>query len=333
MSTLQDLLDYAWHRQAEKIEKLAGGNINETYAVDDALILQWLNPIFGVAVNDDIAALTPTLRAHGVPVPELIPTVRGDYACQGDKVGARPGAWRLMNKLPGKSLMAVENIQQVRALAQMVAKFHTALIEKNYVFKHTRGFAHDFDRHWRAFDQAYETHRDHAFWAQVDQLRQKIEHLMKFIDPANTLVTETKRIIHGDPKAANFLFEQNEVSGVIDLDTMTWSSVTCDLGDAVRSWCNAHNENEPPEFMPEYAREAIGLYGEVATFLTPEERRKIQSAAPCIALELGVRFARDALCEDYFGFDPEIGHAKHSFIRAKNQVELAAQMLMTTPSR
>ncbi len=328
--SLLRLLDDAWNLSANAITRLSGGNINETFAVDDNAILQWLNPIFGSAVNDDIAALVPTLKIHGVPVPELIKTKYGQFWYDGTRVGAKPGTWRLMTKLPGQSLMAVQSMPQIRSLATMLARFHAAFVNTHYQFQHTRGFAHNFDRHWQAFDQAYETHKRHPVWGEVHFLREKIEHLRSFIRPEKSLVTETKRIIHGDPKCANFLFLQDEVCGVIDLDTMTWSSVSCDIGDAIRSWCNAHSENDPPEFLTEYAREALGIYLENTPFLTREERDALPGSAPCIALELGIRFARDALCEDYFGFDPQIGHAKHSLLRAQNQVELASQMLMDT---
>ena len=53
----------------------------------------------------------------------------------------------------------------------------------------------------------------------------------------------------------------------------------------------------------------------------------LADAAPFIALELSMRFARDALCEDYFGFDPEIGHGEHSLLRARNMANLCEQML------
>ena len=324
---LEDLLEYAWNIQTNAIQKLAGGNINETYAVGEDYILQWLNPIFGASVNEDIAALVPHLLAHGVPVPRLLPTKDGALWISGEHVGAKKGVWRLMNKLPGRSRMAVENIEQIRNLSAMLARFHLALADVNYTFKHTRGFAHDFMKHWRAFDEAFEIKRNHPVWNEVRLLREKIEHLLHFISPESTLTAETRRMIHGDPKCANFLFEGDQITGVIDLDTISRSFVACDLGDAIRSWCNAHSENDSPEFRREDAREAIGIYLETMKNLTHEEREKVVLAPPCIALELGVRFARDALCEDYFGFDPEIGHAKHSLIRAQNQIELASQML------
>ena len=126
---LADLLEYGWGIQTDAINKLSGGNINETYAVADGYILQWLNPIFGAAVNEDIAALVPVLIEHGVPVPHLLPTKKGDLWITGENIGAKPGVWRLMNKLPGKALMAVENIDQIRNLATMLAQFHLALAE------------------------------------------------------------------------------------------------------------------------------------------------------------------------------------------------------------
>ena len=43
-----------------------------------------------------------------------------------------------------------------------------------------------------------------------------------------------------------------------------------------------------------------------------------------IALELAARFARDALEESYFGFDPAFGgRGEHNLLRARGQAALA----------
>ena len=142
-----------------------------------------------------------------------------------------------------------------------------------------------------------------------------------------------RRIIHGDPKVSNFLLNKDAnvefyaITGVIDLDTMARSSISYDVGDAIRSWCNPRKEDECPEFNSEYARETLGEYEEAMRFLVREERETLASSPAYIALELSMRFARDALCEDYFGFSPEIGHAEHSSRRARAMLELCSQML------
>ena len=71
---------------------------------------------------------------------------------------------------------------------------------------------------------------------------------------------------------------------------------------------------------------ALGLMM-AALALVPMPREVEWRDGTCTFAESDVRFARDALCEDYFAFNPELGHAEHSYRRACNQVELAAQML------
>ena len=306
---------------------LTAGLINQTYDVDNCWIIQHVNPIFGRQVNDDIAALTQILSEHQVPVPHMVRAKNGDYCVDGEDYGLPAGPWRVMTKLPGDTCHFVGSVEQIRSLAVMMSRFHGALNQVRYTFKHTRPGVHDFRRHYKALDEAVETHREHRLYAKVAALYDRIQHDMRFVKDDNVMSCEDLRIIHGDPKISNFLFEAGTIVGVVDLDTMAKSRVAFDMGDAIRSWCNPHPEDVEPAFDREYAREAMGLYLENAGFLTKAERASLTEAAPFITLELAMRFARDALCEDYFGFNPEIGHGEHSLMRAQSMTTLCEQML------
>lgn len=314
--------------------KCSGGLINETYDVGGIWIAQRVNPIFGAAVNGDIAALTPHLLSGGIPVPRLCRSRAGTYSVLGQDYGLGEGNFRVMTKLPGTSIDCVADIAQIRALARMLASFHGALRDVGHVFAHARPGVHDFFRHKSAFDEALAAKRDHRKYAEMLDLRGRAEKMEKWID-IEAACGGPRRIIHGDPKLSNFLFETHDsaagdrITGVIDLDTMARSAVSFDVGDAVRSWCNPRKEDEEPEFNSEYAREVLGEYEEGAQDLTRGDRAGLRFAPPYISLELALRFARDALCEDYFGFDPAIGHAEHSARRAWAMLRLCGQMLMS----
>ena len=310
-----------------KVERMPSGLINETYLADDVWVVQRVNGMFGPGVNEDIAHLVPILRARGVCVPEYGMASGGGYAVEGRRFGLAEGRWRVMTKLPGKSVDKVDCVERIRALAAMMARFHRALDGVVYHFKNVRVGVHDFERHRAGLVRAMEEKRAHRLWKDVEGVWSKIAFLERYIKFDNILLCEDRRIVHGDLKVSNFLFEGNEVSGVIDLDTMALSRVAFDVGDAIRSWCNPRTENEEPEFDAEWAREAMGVYLEEVGCLSRGERLSLADAAPFIALELSMRFARDALCEDYFGFDPEIGHGEHSLLRARNMANLCEQML------
>ena len=308
---------------------ITNGLINQTFDIDHLWILQHVNPIFGPAVNADIAALTDVLRSHGIPVPTLCRTRTGDFFVDGTAYGLTPGPWRLMRKLPGETCHKVEHIEQIRALTTAIARFHGALHGFHYTFQHTRPGVHDFERHRTALERAIHTEslKKHRLWFQVVSLFDEIQVLMRYIDVDSVLACKYLRIIHGDPKVSNFLFDQFEVTGIVDLDTMALSRTAFELGDAVRSWCNPRTEDVEPAYNREFAREVMGLYQEEAPFLQRDERQSLQASAPFITLELAMRFGRDALCEDYFGFNPEIGHGEHSLMRARAMTSLCAQML------
>ena len=306
---------------------LTAGLINQTYEVDNCWIIQHVNPIFGRQVNEDIAVLTQILSEHQVPVPHMVQAKNGDYCIDGEDYGIPAGPWRIMTKLPGKTCHFVESMEQIQSLAVMIARFHGALNQVNYAFKHTRPGVHDFQRHYKALEKAVETHKTHRLYAKVMDLYERIQHDMKFVHDDKIMSCEDLRIIHGDPKISNFLFDDGAIVGVVDLDTMAKSRVAFDLGDAIRSWCNPRPEDVEPSFDREYAREAMGLYLENAGFLSKAERASLPDAAPFITLELAMRFARDALCEDYFGFNPDIGHGEHSLMRAQSMTALCEQML------
>lgn len=324
------LMTHAYHLpEPQQCTPIAGGLINQTFDIDNVWILQHVNSIFGPAVNDDIAALTGILRAQGVPVPTLCRTRTGAYAVEGETYGLTPGPWRLMSKLSGQTHHKVETIEQIRALTQAVARFHRALDGVGYAFQHTRPGVHDFERHRLALEKAIhdEQLKAHRLWFYVDELYKEIQNLIKYIDINKIISCEKLRIIHGDPKISNFLLSDSSITGIVDLDTMARSRVAFDIGDAIRSWCNPRTEDVEPAFQREFAREVLGLYQEEAPFLGRDERKSLEKSAAFIALELSMRFARDAICEDYFGFNPEIGHGEHSLLRARAMKTLCAQML------
>ena len=308
---------------------IKGGLINDTYDIDGTWVLQHVNPIFGEAVNDDIAALTPILRQGGVNVPLLCRATTGAWSLEGSDFGLKTGRWRLMTKIAGASRDHVESIEQIRALTVAIARFHGALDGCRYAFRHSRSGVHDFQRHYDNLERTLASldYRQHRLYGDVRHLFEKIQALSRFVPFDSVMACEDLRIIHGDPKISNFMMDGDAVCGVVDLDTLARSRVAFDVGDAIRSWCNPCPEDVEPQFNREFAREMLGLYLECAPYLSRSERESLSASAPFIALELSMRFAKDALCEDYFGFNPDIGHGEHSFLRAKAMFTLCSQML------
>ncbi len=134
------------------------------------------------------------------------------------------------------------------------------------------------------------------------------------------------RIIHGDPKLDNLLFDETgrRVVALIDLDTAQPGLVHYDLGDCLRSACNPAGESpkdaRDARFDLDWCRAILqGYLGETRSFLTSEELRLLPAAARLIPFELGLRFLTDHLNGDrYF----KVVYRGHNLLRAATQFRL-----------
>ncbi|MBW4557780.1 MAG: aminoglycoside phosphotransferase family protein [Trichormus sp. ATA11-4-KO1] len=134
------------------------------------------------------------------------------------------------------------------------------------------------------------------------------------------------RLMHGDPKINNVMFDtttQKAVS-VIDLDTVKPGLIHYDIGDCLRSGCNPAGEEteqwESVYFDTELCQGILQGYLSVAkAFLIENDYNYIYDAIRLIAFELGLRFFADYLAGDvYF----KVKHSEHNLARALVQFKL-----------
>ncbi|NJL09191.1 MAG: aminoglycoside phosphotransferase family protein [Calothrix sp. SM1_7_51] len=134
------------------------------------------------------------------------------------------------------------------------------------------------------------------------------------------------RLMHGDPKINNVMFDtttQKAVS-VIDLDTVKPGLVHYDIGDCLRSGCNPNGEEtenwESVYFDTELCQGILQGYLSVAkAFLTDNDYAYIYDGIRLIAFELGLRFFADYLAGNvYF----KVKHPEHNLARALVQFKL-----------
>lgn len=134
------------------------------------------------------------------------------------------------------------------------------------------------------------------------------------------------RLMHGDPKINNVMFDtatQQAVS-VIDLDTVKPGLVHYDIGDCLRSGCNPSGEEtqdwEKVAFDTELCQGILQGYLSVAkAFLTANDYAYMYDAIRLIAFELGLRFFADYLAGNvYF----KVKHPEHNLSRALVQFAL-----------
>lgn len=309
------------------------GLINLTYRVDTQVGLQFalqrLNPIFGAQVNEDIDRVTQHLEARGLCTPKLLRTVKGQAWAE-----LEGEIWRVLTWIQGENLSRADSPARTRAAGHLLGRFHAALQDFSAPFENTRLGVHDTPRHLAALQSALQQHADHRLFDEVGPLAQSI---LLDAEAVGALPDLPDRVVHGDPKLNNIIFDAQTGQGrcLIDLDTVARMPIVLELGDALRSWCNPAGENQlPPSFDLRLFEGALEGYAEGAEgLLTPDERDAIVPATATIMLELAARFAADALQERYFGWDGRhfASRGDHNLLRAKVQWGLAAELLGHRP--
>ncbi len=284
-----------------------------------AVVLQRVNPIFSPEVNVDIAAVTEHLAGKGLLTPRLVPTRDGALWLEHE------GVWRVLTRIEGVCLDALERPAQARAAGCIVAEFHRAVSDLEHRFRNRRLGVHDTAKHLRTLRNALVEHRAHRHFDVIEPLAERVLEAAAALPP----LTESRdRIVHGDPKISNLLFarEADRALCLIDLDTLAHMPVALELGDALRSWCNPATEDAASaRFVRPLFEAAVEGYAEAAQgFLTPAEWSAIPRGALTITVELAARFCTDALHESYFGWN----RARYESASAHNQARTHGQLLL-----
>jgi Ser/Thr protein kinase RdoA (MazF antagonist) len=231
-----------------------------------------------------------------------------------------------LTRIEGICRDALETPTQARAAGRILAEFHRAVSDLDHRFRNRRLGVHDTAMHLRALREALLEHRTHRHFDVIEPLAERVLETAAALPP---LPASRDRIVHGDPKISNLVFERgaDRALCLIDLDTLAHMPVALELGDALRSWCNPATEDAASaRFVRAFFDAALEGYAEGSQgFLTPEEWSAIPRGALWITVELAARFCADALRESYFGWNrvryPSA--SAHNQARTQGQLKLA----------
>lgn len=309
----------------DRVTQVTQGLVNLTLAVEAAggerYALQRLHPVFTAAVNSNIARVTAHLARKGLLTPMLVPTREGAITVQR---GA--GIWRLMTWIDGRTYDALVDADQATAAGALLARFHLALADFTAPLVSERPPVHDFARHQSRLTAMLAAHGAHRLHAAAEAACTELSALHAELPE---FARGPLRLVHGDPKISNLLFDASgrEALALIDLDTIARMPLALELGDALRSWCNPRGEDaREATFDMAYFDAALAGYAAVArAFVTADEIRALVPATLEIHLELAARFLADALDESYFGWDPRryASRGDHNLARARGQLRAA----------
>ena len=210
---------------------LEGGLINHTFMLREQgrrIALQRLHPIFAPEVNLDIDAITTHLEKKGMLTPRVLPTRDGSlWTTAPDR-----SVWRGLSWLDGRTVHSVDDPATARAAAELAARFHHAVADLHHTFRFTRPGAHDTPAHLQKLERALDEHRAH----QNHQIIAVVgEAILLHASTLQSLPALPTRLIHGDLKISNVLFDESltKALALLDLDTMANSTIPIELGDAL----------------------------------------------------------------------------------------------------
>lgn len=277
---------------------LGNGRINDTYllATGDGrrYVLQRLADIFLPTVLEDIHYITRMANMFGFRMPSLVLAQKGGLGVT-DTDGA---TWRMYTYEEGVVRDAGVTPAQAASATRLIGKFHTFFVNDRYVFRHVRPGFHKT----RGILETLATRLGEADAARAHGNDGMLRPVTKAILACGERSLSTgeweragdTRIIHGDPKLANILFDPTgtEAITLLDLDTMGRRTVLIDLADAARSWCNLGGEDdvENVAFDLPVFRAMMEGYAETAA-MSALECALLPFAIERIALELAARSA------------------------------------------
>jgi Phosphotransferase enzyme family len=334
---------FSAQKQVTDIQSFGSGNINDTFLVSlqdlsaNSFILQRINTqVFRepklVMQNMRTYANHVRDRIQNSPldrrwdIPQILQTAQGEDYWQTES----GEFWRSLSFIAdSQSFDAMENIGQAREVGYALGMFHhlTSDLASERLADTLKGF-HITPRYFREYEEVF-ARSNFKRSPEVDYCLKFVcdrKGLANILENAKAAGKLPLRVMHGDPKVNNILFDRQTklAVSVIDLDTVKSGLVHYDIGDCLRSGCNPAGEEteqwQEVQFDTELCQGILQGYLSMArSFLTEYDYDYIYDAVRVITFELGLRFFTDYLAGNkYF----HVKYPEHNLLRSLVQFRL-----------
>jgi Ser/Thr protein kinase RdoA (MazF antagonist) len=315
-----------------QIESLGNGLINDTYLVSTELkpfVLQRINKqVFTqpeqimvnlIVLNQHVEQISD--KQITLKIPQLLPTLANNtFFCD-----EQDDVWRALSYIDNtESLETISNLAQAEQVGYALGQFHwlTRNLDAEKLHDTLPGFhiAPGYLNHYQYVKPQTKIPEDPYHADFIDGF----QHIVNELEAAKGQGLLTLRVIHGDPKLNNFLFDKNSqrVISIIDLDTVKPGLIHYDIGDCLRSCC--HNM-ATDEFNLEICHALLrGYIEKMGAFLSKSDYQFLYPAIRLIPFELGLRFYCDYLEGNrYF----KVADLQENLCRATGQFRLCASVM------
>jgi len=321
-----------YSRTIVDITPLGNGHINDTYLVNTGqhyFVLQKINH-FVFAQPEQIMANLMVLNQHvrenhanqnTLKIPELLLTENGSNCFQDDQ----DNYWRALSYIENtESLETISNLAEAEQVGTALGQFHrlSGLVNIEKLHDTLPGFhiCPDYLDHYLQVKKATNVQED-PYCADFIEKHQHIAHDLEAAKAEGLL---SVRVIHGDPKLNNFLFDKDSqrIVSIVDLDTVKPGLVHYDIGDCIRSCCHTEVTDG---FNLEVCQTLLTSYlNEMGASFSGYDYQFLYPAIRLIPFELGLRFYTDYLEGNrYF----KVTVPDENLHRAETQFRLCASVI------
>jgi Ser/Thr protein kinase RdoA (MazF antagonist) len=320
------------------IKPLGNGLINDTFLVktdSSPFVLQRINTtVFPrpAQIMENLLVLNRHLQQKNavslnLRIPDVLSAAEGGYCYEknGD-------CWRALSFIDNtESLEVIRNAHDAEQAGLALGHFHRLLsdLEPGSLHDTLPGF-HITPDYLSRYDQVSKgagisSPDSRACAGFIARLR----HIAHDLEAAKQQGLLTLRVMHGDPKLNNFLFDRRSkaIVGIVDLDTVKPGLVHYDIGDCLRSCCQT---TDPVGFDRERCAVILESYlAEAGAFFSESDYEYLYPAIRLIPFELGLRFFTDHLEGDRYFKVTEPGQ---NLRRAVEQFRLCDSIIRQEPA-
>ncbi|WP_347987462.1 aminoglycoside phosphotransferase family protein [Methylomonas sp. AM2-LC] len=328
-------LQFSASESIKSINPLGNGLINDTYQVNtssNAFVLQRINEhVFPnpEQIMANLQKLSQHIRLQSSNAVRLkIPAIILTNQQKSFFKDTQQQYWRALEFIhPAESREQLHCQAEAEQVGFALAHFHQLCSElaTENLYDTLPGF-HITPHYYQQYVQLPQANTQKAYSAEINYCQQFIHHFRDKIDVLENakIAGELKqRIIHGDPKLNNFLFEpdSHQIISLIDLDTVKPGLIHYDIGDCLRSCCYISETNH---FDLDCCESILRSYlQEAKLFFSDADYAYLFSAIQLIPFELGLRFFSDYLVGNpYF----KVSYPEQNLSRALAQFQLTAHI-------
>ena len=329
-----DLIDIAtlfltWAEKHElDIRELKSGLINQSYKVktsESCYVLQKVNDFIfhqPIIIHNNYNRVREELLSNDYSK-QIVSFLEDDKGQQLKKLDGE--YWRMSRFIDGETCDICINPIMAYNSAKALAEFHccTKGIKIKELKEPIPRFC-DFSYRLIEFEESLisgDADRIKTANKLIKAINSNLHHISDYVKIENKI---KKRVLHGDPKVSNFLFDKSfeNVIALIDIDTIMPGSILYDFGDLVRSFANQSLEDSSivkDSFdLKIYNALYEGYLSIGKTFLSYEEIKSMKLAANAVSLVQCIRFLTDYLKMDNYY---HVNAPQQNFNRALNQFD------------